>query len=890
MTTPSNHRDGLVFKKLDLHLHTPASQCFADKSVTTDQILQEALKRGLDGIAVTDHNSGAWVNAMKKAAGKKLVVFPGVELTCASGKEGIHIIALFDPSSGTAEVEILLGNLGLKPAEYGNIKTVVQKDPIDVARIVHDRGGLVVLAHADSTRGVLADMRGQQRINLIQCLYVNAAEGTDFRDDGKKKTHKRVVDLLDGTDPEYKRKLAVYQASDNPSGNNDGQHALAGIGTRCAFFKLDQINLQGMRQCFADPDVRIRQDFEFTEVVYPRIRSIKVTGGFLEGQEAVFHGGLNSIIGAKGTGKSLLIEFLRFGLNQPPGNEGIRADHEAKLASRLENYGYVEITLSDETGQEFTIRRTYDPADDHPYTGDAYDIDQLFPVLFLSQNEIIKIAENEDEQIAFLDRFLDFRSYHDEIAEYESQLKAFDGQLAEGFRAFPESRQVELSIATATKEIEHLDNALTNPAFDTFAKHDAKDRAIREQGASLKTARETVERFATTASQITTGGVPSDLSNDPILKRLQDLNKDAKAHVISVLAEISGVIARKEQAYEAEYAKWAPTYAAAKKQYDDEVKKGGGDYKNLAQKRAKRVRDVELMQQKLASSKQKSDSIKDITASRSEILGKLRSTREKFSQARKERCALIESDAKGRLRVRIQESSNVEEFRTRLMSLKRGSYLKDVEIDSICEDANSEEFIKAVLRYGVFGKGETLEALANKTDIDSARMKSLAEFLCSEFKYEQLLALEYKALPADRPEILYNVGQDHFEPLNRLSVGQKCTAMLIIALSDGTFPIVIDQPEDSLDIRSIWEDMCHKIRGNKERRQFIFTTHNSSLAVASDTDKFIIMEAEASRGQIVFSGSMDHQPISEEVLLYLEGGRDTYRAKYGKYQRSDLVE
>jgi hypothetical protein len=83
--------------------------------------------------------------------------------------------------------------------------------------------------------------------------------------------------------PDYKRKLAVYQAMDNPTGAGDGKHALAGIGTRCSFFKLDKTDIQGLRQCFSDPDVRIRQDFQFTETVYPRIKKMKVTGGVLEG-------------------------------------------------------------------------------------------------------------------------------------------------------------------------------------------------------------------------------------------------------------------------------------------------------------------------------------------------------------------------------------------------------------------------------------------------------------------------------------------------------------------------------------------------------------------------------------------------------------------------------
>ena len=204
------HREGLRFKKLDLHLHTPASNCFADRSVVPRAIVEAAIAKGLHAIAVTDHNSGAWIDHIKAAAeGSGLFVFPGVEITCMAGKDGIHMIALFDVDAGTKEVESLLGNLGLKPSQYGDIHTVVQKDPLSVAAIIAERRGLAILAHANSSKGALQDMRGEQRTALIQWPAVRAAEGTDFQDSHAKENHKRVVDLLDGTDPTFKQRKAT---------------------------------------------------------------------------------------------------------------------------------------------------------------------------------------------------------------------------------------------------------------------------------------------------------------------------------------------------------------------------------------------------------------------------------------------------------------------------------------------------------------------------------------------------------------------------------------------------------------------------------------------------------------------------------------------------------
>ena len=876
----------MQFRKLDLHVHTPASRCFHDGQVSAADVVDRATAQGLAAIAITDHNTGAWIDDVKNSAAKKdLTIFPGVEITCMCGKGGVHIIAIFDPSCGTRHIESLLGELGLQPDQFGNEETVVKKDPISVVQIIQHRGGLAVLAHANSTKGCLHDMQGQQRTALIQCPELSGAEGTDFRDEDAKTKHRRVVDLLDGSDSTYKRKLGVYQASDNPNGILDGQHGLAGIGGRCSYFKLDRINLEGLRQCLADPDVRIRQDFEFTTFVYPRIVSAKVKGGFLDGAESVFHEGLNSVLGAKGAGKSLLVEFLRFALNQPPSNPDILADHKTKLQGRLGNYGSVEVTLADETGRPFTVKRMFSPAEDHPYSGgERYDMAQLFPVLFLSQNEIIKIAESEAEQITFIDRFFDFHTYQQEIADIEVELGQLDGQLGEAFRAYKDVRQLDQSRATAAKDIEQLDTALKNPVFDDFNRLEMKDRALREQAGFIKLLTDQLANCRKDVSGLTAPGISVVYAEDPVLRRLADINRQAKDAAVASLDEASTEVAKFKAQTNAEYATWLPQFQAAKRTYDETVQKEGGDYRNLAQKRAKRVKELEVLDQRLGVLRQKTDRIKEIDASRKASLARLKEDYERYTKERQTRCARIEAESAGRLLVRIQVSTNVDEFRRRLLALKRGSYLRDAEIEKICSKADSGAFVRAVIRYGVFREGKTLEPLAKVVEIDLDRMRMLAEFLSNEFRYEDILALEYKALPQDRPEIRYNVGQNTFEPLNRLSVGQKCTAMLIIALSEGSVPIIIDQPEDSLDIRTIWDDMCCKIRRGKDQRQFIFTTHNSSLAVASDTDKFLIMEATATQGQVLFSGSMDHAPVSDQVIKYLEGGMDTYRTKYGKYQ------
>jgi hypothetical protein len=96
-------------------------------------------------------------------------------------------------------------------------------------------------------------------------------------------------------------------------------------------------------------------------------------------------------------------------------------------------------------------------------------------------------------------------------------------------------------------------------------------------------------------------------------------------------------------------------------------------------------------------------------------------------------------------------------------------------------------------------------------------------------------------------------------------------------------PVVIDQPEDALDIPSIWTDICTRLRISKHGRQFLFTTHNSSLSVASDSDEFIVLEANGLRGWVERSGSIDQKQIKDDVVGHLEGGYNSYDLKRKKY-------
>lgn len=886
---------GLKFKKLDLHIHTPSSDDFRGEGITPDQIVNTAIKKELTGIAITDHQTAEWVDKVKEEAkGKGLTVFPGVELMVTGGEEGVHIILLFDVDKDTNHVNQFLHTIGIyqKPGKkiIATEKTVGQvADELEN----FDPTALLILAHAHSTKGVTGDIKGETRSLIFgkqrKCLVGAEANESDFLDKVKKDSHKRVIDCFDGTDPNYhKRKLGVYQASD--------AHSLDAIGSVFSYFKVDEpITIEDIRQSLLDRETRIRQSFEYVETVYPHIDWLKITSGFLTDQVFEFHEGLNSILGAKGTGKSLAIEFLRFALNQQPRNEDIKIDHEMKLDKCLKLHGEVHVKFTEESGKSYLVIRTYNPAEDNPIiitdltdgTQKEFQIEYIYPVLFLSQSEVIKIAEDKTggSQRDFIDHFFDFYRYQQDIEQLNKELSEIDHKFADAIKARLTTLDVSKKIATQKEEIDKLGRQIQNKVFDAYSKKEIIGRAIQTQIGYLESIKEGLNNTNGEYKNLTPPSLGEpDIESDPVVKRAMGLTQKALNDICVNIEKALSFIDEAKKYIQIEYVEWKASFDPIKAEFDRLVKETGGTQVILEQKRKVLVNDVSKLEKEYARHQLKAQQVKDIFGTRTEIINKLDSAYKAYFEERKRRCNLFTQYSGGALNVTIQEREDKTSFKETLLRLKRGSWLRDEDIEIISQKITPNELIEAILRYEWLQrtKKDQLMPLSTKTGIKLDNIEKLAQYLLDEYEYKDLLSLLYSSVPKDVPSISYKV-QEEFKKLDELSVGQKAVALLIIALSEGNFPIVIDQPEDSLDLRSIWEDVCRKLRMSKDQRQFIFTTHNSSVAVASDTDMFTILQADANHGRVLHSGSINRGEIKKEVIDYLEGGPDTYEKKRQKY-------
>ena len=126
---------------------------------------------------------------------------------------------------------------------------------------------------------------------------------------------------------------------------------------------------------------------------------------------------------------------------------------------------------------------------------------------------------------------------------------------------------------------------------------------------------------------------------------------------------------------------------------------------------------------------------------------------------------------------------------------------------------------------------------------------------------------------------------------------------LILASSDHKWPLLIDQPEDDLDSRSIYETIVPYLKERKKERQIIMVTHNANMAIGSDSEQIIVVNRNSSdaknkddkffqykNGPLEDSLTntkstvyLDKFGIKENCCLLLDGGEDAFENRKLKY-------
>lgn len=279
MRQNKNRTGGKKWYAMDLHLHTPASSDYQEPSVSYLDILRKAEQRGLDIIGFADHNTASGYRRMEEEIEQlrmlrnlkrilpeeeerlkeyerlraKILVLPGFEFTATFG---FHVLALFDPKKPLREIEHILLDLNVpsNQLEAGSVTVGASADVLTAYQAIHEAGGIVIAAHANSTNGVAMrgfNFGGQTKIAYTQDPHLHALEVTDLDKRGRHST----AAFFSGIKPEYPRRMHTIQGSDAHRMDNDPKrHNNLGIGGRITEVLLPAATFEALKALFESND------------------------------------------------------------------------------------------------------------------------------------------------------------------------------------------------------------------------------------------------------------------------------------------------------------------------------------------------------------------------------------------------------------------------------------------------------------------------------------------------------------------------------------------------------------------------------------------------------------------------------------------------------------
>lgn len=855
-------KSGAKYYKCDLHVHTPASKDYRDKSASPEEIIQAAVSCGVEVLGVTDHNSVEWLDKMRKASkGTTITIVPGVEITTPHG----HIIGLFELESGSAEIADLLVDVGIKRPQHGKEEAMSKYSTEDVIKEIADCGGLAIAAHANSSNGLLKEGKGQVKLRIVPMKELSALEL------GKEKD---IASFSSGSVPKYPKK---------PCTHGSDAHALVEIGSRVTYLKMESPSLRGLRQALFDHEVRVRFPWSYREADYPRILSLKVDQGFFDGIEFSFHESLNCFVGGTGTGKSTVIELLRFCFDDPPSFASLLEDHEGKVATLLGEGGSVEVKYLDADGEVKIVRReVLDWPIAREVTDEAGNSAELESApVFFSQGELIQVAAAPFAQMDLIDRRIDVDLENQEEREairgLERNALALTQAIDRSAKLKAKLEHPEHGFEATKQRSAQLEKQLESPVLKAFPNWEAEQSHLRSLADNLKRLADRVDEQldAIDVDKLVTK-TPDKAPNATQLDTLHTIPAELKEAISAARHDLRKAISAAQSKVEAVSKVIEPGFRAEQEKHKELLEGlGQQDVKKANAKFRAQKKRLETLKVHKVDARAEDETIKALREKRRQLREKLRSARKSRWEKRRSKASDLSKELEGVITVEVLDGGNRIDFATAVREISRGAKLYQPLIDDIVERLDPADLVDCILE----NDSARLMSLAG---IDKAHADKLIANAGNR-KLGEIYAIDVVTI-ADQPRVLYAVPGQRAKPLSELSTGQKGTVIIALAMIEGTSPLVIDQPEEPLDTQSIYGQIVQKLRTSKEDRQFVFTTHNPNIAVGADAELSHVLGASADRGYIRSSGGIDHPDTNRLLLLHLEGGPEALQLRIKKYE------
>jgi ABC-type lipoprotein export system ATPase subunit len=830
-------------------------------------------------VGLADHGSVDSVDTLRNVLSPHgIVVFPGFEI---ASTEKIHMVCLFPEDTTKDQLNRYLGSLQLTDPEEKVLPS--RLGCIQLAALIKDLGGFWYAAHATQASGILfqKSVHTWQRSDLVKAAQIPGSV------DDLPSEYKSIVL---NTDPNWKRQrpIAVINAKDVAKPLD-----LEDTSATC-WIKMTRPTFDAFKVAFLDPESRIRLNSQRPEMTAGEIVSMRISGGYLDGVEIVFSRHLNTVIGGRGTGKSTLLECLRYVLDIPPKGKQAQKLHLeiikenlGKASGRIE----VEIVSSSQHGKRYRVSRRYGemPIAREMSLDGSNNVSTLQPrdllpgIDIYGQNEIYELAQDEQGRIQLLDRFLPKDDHAQQNAVLKKRLQENQQKL---MKTLSEVDDLKAQITRLPKLVEQLQGFQALGIQEKLAKTPlfARERQIvqrtNEEIQHLRSGLSSLQDNLpdlTFISDKSLEGLPNVALLNPARSILDKLRQSFDRHITELTTEL----ANGEQQLSAQLALWGESIGKGEAELEKELR-------SLPVTAGKSGQEVGTAYQRLLQDIERIKSLEARLTTHDKLLESQQQERRNFlaelSDLRGQRSKSLHAAAKklnrrleGKLRVEVVAEAD-------RIPLK--SFLLDSKLEGVGEkrlswidehDAISPSALAQAIRIG-----------SAELQVDWGLTPLMAEALT---KMPASRLMELDALELDnRIDIYLNVSHAgavaNFRPLNRLSTGQQCTAILHMLLLENVDPLIMDQPEDNLDNAFIAERIVHELRSAKTSRQFLFATHNANIPVFGDAEWIGVFTAVENHGALNFDaqGSIDVPVIRDQVANILEGGRDAFIQRKEKYE------
>lgn len=604
------------------------------------------------------------------------------------------------------------------------------------------------------------------------------------------------------------------------------------------------------------------------------IERIQIEEGFLNGFDVWPKPGLNVVIGARGTGKTSLIELIRFCLNV----DGYTPETSRKSKEHaLSVLGSGQITLTLVDGD----RRTVVSRSANETTPRASG--PFLPPIILSQTEIETVGLQPGGRLRLLDGFLgDQRSIATAEAEAIASVRSLTAE-ADVIRQDIEQLNAQLSelpsIEVQLEQLAPQEQQLASLSADAQART-GQLNVLSGTIAVKAVAAAAIQRFNATVSHwraaLSTAqnigsveGWPANAGGDP-LGELRTRLANAQQHIAYALQELAMIeVASGQMTASVESEKIGFEDQARQLRRDIEgLQSGAGEIARRGQALRERKAQLESLSGVLVT---RSAAMSRAFARRSTALDTLEAIRTQRYNERAQAAANLNQVLGPRIRIAVMRGGQTDAFATALIEALRGSGLRYNDfVGTLAQRISPRELLEAV-------ENDDFELVATRGSmtIDRAAKAVLA------LKEADLGAIA--TVPVE-DYVTFSLldGADH-KDIAELSTGQRCTVILPLVLRHVDRLLIVDQPEDHIDNAFIADTLIKSILARPAAGQLIFSTHNANIPVLGNADFVLQLGSDGRRGFPLVAAPLSAPQVVQAITSVMEGGADAFRRRAAFY-------